>query len=254
MTMEVRSLLSQAMLDMSGHGSGNLTPRRPNLVVILTPPPHKLKELPKLVDTSSQVSTLDDVEMVEASLEGVPTTISPIAMTTRSRSITPPTDVAELWEKANKALEELLATKSSIDTCRQRAIWELGMELCWNESKTAESIKEARAICSCVPWMLRPCASQLSRKQRSPASKLSKKPRPPMPAPSGRPKLLALWPSGMLRPGGPLRLSHSTGNMPKPSKTWRNKSSERKAEAKLTSSLPVRLPYMPAQWSSKVCW
>ena len=105
MTMEVRSLLSQAMLDIIG--SGNLTPRRPNPVVVITPPPHKLKELPRLVDTSSQVSTLDDVKMAEASLEGVPTTISPIAMTTRSRSITPPADVAALWEKANKAPEEL---------------------------------------------------------------------------------------------------------------------------------------------------
>ena len=46
-------------------------------------PPHKQKELPKPVDTSSQVSTLDDAEMVEVSLDGVPTTISPIAMTTR---------------------------------------------------------------------------------------------------------------------------------------------------------------------------
>ena len=71
-TMEVRSLLSQAILDMSGHGSGNSTPKRPNLVVILTPPPHKLKDLPKLVDISSQVSTQDDVKMVEASLEEVP--------------------------------------------------------------------------------------------------------------------------------------------------------------------------------------
>ena len=129
MTMEVRCFLCHAMLDMPSHGSGNSTQRRPNPVVMLPPPPHKLKELPKLVDTSSQVSTLDDVEMVKASLEGVPTTISPIAAPTRSRSITPPADVAELQEKANKALEELLATKSSIDTHRQRAIWELGMEL-----------------------------------------------------------------------------------------------------------------------------
>ena len=96
MTMEVRSLQSWAMLNMSGHGSGNSIPKRPNPVVILTPPPHKLKELPKLVDTSSQVSTLDDVEMVEASLEGVPTTISPIAVTPRSRSVTPPADVGEI--------------------------------------------------------------------------------------------------------------------------------------------------------------
>ena len=142
MTMEVRNLLSGAMLDMSGHRSGNSTPGRPNPVVILTPPPHKPKELTQLVDTSSQVSAQDDAEMAEASLEGVPTTISPIAMTTRSRSITLPTDVAELWENANKALEELLATKASIDTCRQRAIWELGMELHQNKSKKLNPFKK----------------------------------------------------------------------------------------------------------------
>ena len=102
------------------------------------------------MDTSSQVSSLEDIKMVETSLEGDPTTISPIAMTTRSRSTTPPTDVAGLWEKANKALEEMLATKSSIDACRQRAIWELGTELHQNESETVVSIKEARAVCSHV--------------------------------------------------------------------------------------------------------
>ena len=98
-------------------------------MVVLTPPPHKPKELLQLVDTSSQVSTQEDAKMAEASLEGVPTTISPIAMTTRPGSIAPPTDTAELWENANKALEELLAMKASIDTCRQRPVWELGMEL-----------------------------------------------------------------------------------------------------------------------------
>ena len=138
------------MLDTSGHGSGNSTPRRPNPVVVLTPPPYKPKELLQPVDTSSQVSTLDDAKMTEASLEGVPTTISPIAVTTRSRSITLPADAAELQDNANKALEELLATKSSIDARRWRAVWELGMELCQNESKTTKSIKEARAVCSHV--------------------------------------------------------------------------------------------------------
>ena len=146
MTMEVRNLLSQVMLDMSGHGSENLTPRRPNPVVVLMPPPHKPKKLLQPVDTSSQVSA----KMAEASLERIPITISTIAMTTRSRSITPPADAAELQENANKALKELLATKASIDACRQRAIWELGMELCQNESEATESIKEARAIYSQV--------------------------------------------------------------------------------------------------------
>ena len=138
------------MLDMSGHASKNSTPRRPNPVVIPTPPHHKPKEPLQLVGTSSQGSTKEDVKRVEASLERVPTTISPIAMTTRSRRITPPTDTAELWENGNKALKELLVTKASIDACRWRVVWELGMELCQNESKATESIKETRAICSHV--------------------------------------------------------------------------------------------------------
>ena len=96
MTMEVRSLLSQVMLDTSGHVSGNSTPKRPNPVVVPTPPPHKLKDLSRLVDTSSQVSIPDDVEMAEASLEEVPTTISPIAMTSGFRSGTSPTDASQL--------------------------------------------------------------------------------------------------------------------------------------------------------------
>ena len=83
-------------------------------MVTLMPPPHKPKELLQLVDTSSQVST----EMAEASLEGIPTSIPPIAMTSRSGSITPPADAMELWENANKALKELLTTKASIDAHR----------------------------------------------------------------------------------------------------------------------------------------
>ena len=78
------------------------------------PPPQKPKELPQLVDTSSQVST----EMAEASLEGIPTSISPIAVTSRLESITPLADAMELWENANEALQELLTTKASIDAHR----------------------------------------------------------------------------------------------------------------------------------------
>ena len=96
MTMEVRSLLSWVILDTSGHGSGTSTPKRPNPVVILTPPPHKLKDLHKPVDTSVQVSTQDDVKMAEASLGEVPTTISPIAVAQMSRSVTPPADMGQL--------------------------------------------------------------------------------------------------------------------------------------------------------------
>ena len=77
MTMEIRNLLSQVVLEMSGCGSKILTLRRPNPVVVLIPPPHKPKELLQLVDTSSQVSA----EMAEVSLEGISPRISPIATT-----------------------------------------------------------------------------------------------------------------------------------------------------------------------------
>ena len=144
MTLEVRNLLSQAMLEMSGCGSESLILGRPIPVVIPMPLPQKSKKLLQPVDTLSQASA----EMEEASLKGIPTSISPIAAASRPKSITPPVDTMELWENANKALEELLATKVSIDACRQGAIWELGMELNQNKSQATESIKEAKAICS----------------------------------------------------------------------------------------------------------
>ena len=72
MTMEVRNLLSHMMLEMSGCESENLTPRKPNQVVVPMPPPQKSEELLQPINTSSQVSA----EVAEASLEGIPTSIS----------------------------------------------------------------------------------------------------------------------------------------------------------------------------------
>ena len=116
-------------------------------MVVLTLLPPELRNLFGPVDTSSQVSTPDDAEMAEASVEEVPTTISPIAETPGPSSGAPPTDASHLQEKAHKALQELLVTKSSIKAHRQKAVWELGMELCQNDSETTESIKEAIAFC-----------------------------------------------------------------------------------------------------------
>ena len=93
MTLEVRELLSWAILDTSGHISGNLTPNRPNPVVILTPPPHKLREISQPVDTSSQVSAPDDAKMAEASLEEIP---SPTVETPGPSSGTLPSDASYL--------------------------------------------------------------------------------------------------------------------------------------------------------------
>ena len=116
-------------------------------MVIPMPLPQKSEELLETVDTLSQVSA----EVAEASLEGIPTSICPIAAVSRNGSITPLVDAMELWENVNKALQDLLTTKASIDACRQRAIWELGMELHQDESLAAESIKEARCLLSGNP-------------------------------------------------------------------------------------------------------
>ena len=135
-------------------------------MVVPTTPPQK-PEIPLwLVDTSSQVST----KTAEASLEDIPASISPIAAISRTRSITPPVDELDLWANANKALEDLLTTKASIDIHRQRAIWELGVVLCQNESQTAESIKEAKAACSWATLDAQTTCSQLTLEAKTTCS------------------------------------------------------------------------------------
>ena len=146
MTTEVSNLLSGAMLEASSCKSEHSSPRRPTPAVAPTTPPKKPEGPLQQVDTSSQVS----IEVAEASLKDIPTNISQIAAISRTRSVTSPVDVKELHTNANKALDDLLTTKASIDTwrLRQRAVWELGVVLHQNESQAAASIKEAKAICS----------------------------------------------------------------------------------------------------------
>ena len=81
MMMEVRELLSRAVLGTSGHMSWNSTPKKLNPIVVLMPPPPKLGDLSGPVDTFSQMSTLDEAEMGEASLEEIPAAPSPIPKT-----------------------------------------------------------------------------------------------------------------------------------------------------------------------------
>ena len=142
--MEVRNLLSWAALETSSCGSKHSSPRRPIPVAVPIIPPQKPEGLPQPVDASSQVSA----KVAEASLEDIPASTSPIAAVSRTRSVAPPVDAMELQANANKALEDLLTTKASIDACRQRAVWELSIVLCQNESQAAESIKEAKVVCS----------------------------------------------------------------------------------------------------------
>ena len=55
MIAEVTDLLSWAMVNMPGCGSRITMPKIPNPIVVLTPPPHNLRDLFGPVDTSSQV-------------------------------------------------------------------------------------------------------------------------------------------------------------------------------------------------------
>ena len=103
--------------------------------------PQKPEDLPQPADTSSQAS----IDEGEASLEDIPTNISPIAAISGSRSVRPPVGLTELWTNTNKALDELLSTKGSIDARRWRAVWQLGMMLHQNESQAAASIKRSQS-------------------------------------------------------------------------------------------------------------
>ena len=92
MTMEVSNLLSQAVLEASSCESQHSSPRRPTTAVVFMSPPQKPVDLPQPANTLSQAS----IDEGEASLEDIPTNISPIAAVSGSRSISPPVDLTEL--------------------------------------------------------------------------------------------------------------------------------------------------------------
>ena len=106
MTTEVSNLLSQAVLEASICESECSSPRRSTTAAVLMTPPQKPEGPLQAVNTSSKVS----VKEAEASLEDIPTNISPIATVSRSRSISPSVDLAELWTNAKRALNDLLNT------------------------------------------------------------------------------------------------------------------------------------------------
>ena len=104
MTTEVSNLLSEAVLEASSCGSQQSSPRRPTTAVVLMSLPQKPEGLPLPADTSSQAS----IDEGEASLEDIPTNISPIAAVSGSNSTSASMALAELWTNTNKALNDLL--------------------------------------------------------------------------------------------------------------------------------------------------
>ena len=141
---EVNHLLDQAMAEASSCKSEQSSLEKITQVVATTSPPQKSEVTIPLVNTSSQAS----MEEVEGSLEGIPTNISLIATIYSNRSASPLVDPLELQANANKAIDNMLHLKRSLDVKRQRATWELGVMLHQNESQGAALIAAAKAVCS----------------------------------------------------------------------------------------------------------
>ena len=148
MTMEVSKLISQAVLDTSGLASGSSTPKRPGSLALATPLPPKLNDSAKPVDTSSQVSILDDAEMDDPTLEEILASPSPPVKTPGPSSEALSLDVTQLQEKANKALGHSLVTRSSINAHWRKQVSDFGMALHQNESEITKGIKEVKAFCT----------------------------------------------------------------------------------------------------------
>ena len=100
------------------------------------------------MDTSSKVDTPDEGKMDDPTPEEVPATYSPTLKTLGTSSDVPPIHVAHLQEEANKAFGDWLAVKSSVDAHHWKLVSEFSITLHQNESKTKESIKEAKALCT----------------------------------------------------------------------------------------------------------
>ena len=113
-----------------------------------TPLPLKPEDSAKPVDTSSQVSAPDDVEMDDPTLEEIHASPSPPVEALGSSRKPPSLDVTQLQEEANKALGYLLATRSSINTHQRRQVSDFGLALHQTEADVTKAIKEAKALCA----------------------------------------------------------------------------------------------------------
>ena len=156
MTAEVNDPLFQAVTEASSCESEHSSPGKITTVAVIMSPPQKSEVSLQPVDTSSQAS----IKEAEASLEDLPTNISPIATAYSSRSVSPAVDPSDLQANANRAVNNMLHLKRSIDIKRQRAIWELEVMLCQNESQEATSVAKAKAICSQATLDARTICSQ----------------------------------------------------------------------------------------------
>ena len=144
MTAEVTNLLDQAVREVSSCESEQSSLEKITTAAVTTSPPQKSEVTAPPVNMSSQAS----IEEAEGFLEDIPTNISLLAAVYSSRSASPPVDPSELQANANRAIDNMLHLKRSLDIKRQRATWELGVMLHQNKSQGAASTTAAKAIYS----------------------------------------------------------------------------------------------------------
>ena len=105
-------------MKVSSCESEHSSSRKITTVAVIMSPPQKMEVSLQPIDSSSQAS----VEQAEASLEDIPTNISPIATAYSIGNVSPPVDPSELQANANRAIDNMLHLKRLIDVKRQRAI------------------------------------------------------------------------------------------------------------------------------------
>ena len=159
MTMEVSELLSQTVLDTSGIASWKFHSKKDQAP---WPWPHcyllSQRTSSKPMDPSSQVSTPEDMEMDDPTLEEVHVSLPPLVKTLGPSREAPSVDVAQLQEEANKALGCLLATRSSLDARQRRQVSDFGMALHWIESEATEASQGSKGpLCSHHPGYAETC-------------------------------------------------------------------------------------------------
>ena len=132
------------------------------------------------------------------------------------------------WEEANKALGDWLAIKPSIEAHQQKLVSEFGMSLCQNESKTQESIKEAKALCA---HSIREAETNCAHSIREVEAHCS--------------TAIRLW--QLLKP------VTFNSHMPRAFNILKKRLSKRRVRVNLTFSPPAKLPWKPVLLNLAAC-
>ena len=103
------------MVEVSSHKSEQPSLEKVTEAVATMFPPQKSEVTVPPVDTSSQAS----MEEMEGSIESIPTNISLIATVYSSGSASPLADPLKLQANANRAIDNMLHLKRSLDVKRQ---------------------------------------------------------------------------------------------------------------------------------------